>query len=556
MVEYRPSDSTDSFVWAFCADSWSVTDRRRYYALIFALVFFFVIHLVAIATIGLLVQPGFDVARPALERAAYISEHTLLWRIGWLPWQLSALSDVIVSLALIWWLRGRGPSMALRWAYLALLLNLIAGIPEQLYELRLVTSHVGVAEAVATERHALLEFEGQQQTALIVTSIWGAGFYLLMTVAWHRALTLAAGVHGWLTGVIGKLLALSLGGLVLATGLVALQVWGGFHSAIAIAVTAGVGFIAVCVWSLAACDIAGRAHHQDGEDAEMHLLRWPNDGPLRWFAGIANSKGLRDGGRVVPFAKLKSDIEDVVYLNWLVPTEDAQRVLPSPLVCDDLDGYTAVSVLTYCHGGFGPAIYGPFRKLLPSPRQSNWRLYPEPVPADSAPDAIYFFKTALSTWPHVVISRLIADGLPSHYPQRFEHERSGNAVRTLVDPGAGSSPSLRSNVVEHDQHDLPEAWANRFDDWGSAVTYLFDQNRGLQVDGTSGDVRQSTINIPITIDGIRQATIDELEMAGIPPELLIDAANPTLFAFVVPNVPFEATGEGVALSGSRESDHA
>src|SRR5258706_10287581 len=35
-------------------------------------------------------------------RMAYIASHPWLWRIGWLPWQVTAASDLLLAVALFW----------------------------------------------------------------------------------------------------------------------------------------------------------------------------------------------------------------------------------------------------------------------------------------------------------------------------------------------------------------------------------------------------------------------------------------------------------------------
>lgn len=517
--------------------------RRQYQRIIWALALFLVIHLLALPAMALLVRPGFDVARTDLERATFISENRWLWRLGWLPWQLSALSDVIFSIFLIQWVRARQQSAALKWAIAGLGLNLAASIPEQISEAILVTGHVGLADQATTNPEALQDFADQERFLFGVASVWSGFVYVAMTLAWHRALSLTAGVTGWFDGFAGRVVLIALVALSALAGLAAIQVTTDWTSPVLVAVVAAVGFLGMCLWSLAAADLAGQPGHIRAQDASLHDVRWPADRRFSFVANIVASTGLRDLGRLVPFMPLRSDIEDVVYLNWLVPTTAAQGVLPKPLVCDDLDGMTAVSILTYRHGHFGPSIFGPLRKLMPSPSQSNWRLYIEPVPASGERDAIYFFKTALDSIPHVMGAHLVADGLPVHLAQRVEHTRASDTITSLVDPGGGSAPGLRSVVTEDDQGQLPPAWQGRFSDWESAVHYLVEQNRALFIDADAGSVCESQIHIPMEHKTIVPVTITSFEIDGIPAELLPQDQNSTLLGFVVPSVRFDALRE-------------
>ena len=274
-------------------------------------------------------------------------------------------------------------------------------------------------------------------------------------------------------------------------------------------------------------------------------MRWPTVGVVASsLAQIGNSRGLRDLIRtsevVLPVPVLASDISDVVYLNWLVPVERVAALLPAPLRLDSFDGQTFVTVLTYRHNHFGPNLLGPLRRLMPSPCQSNWRLYVEPECDDAQRDAIYFFKTCLAHSFLVLASRLLSDGLPSQRPLKLEHHRNGDQFSSLIDPGVGSAPDLKSTVRVHDQRDLPLALGSVFTNWEEAVNYLVQQNRGINVLPAHGSIRESTIDIPISLDLVRPATLDEkIESRFL--EKIVDGCEP--FAFVVPQVNFRALGE-------------
>ncbi len=539
-------------------------ERQRYQWLIWAFTFFLVVHLVALLSMALLVQPGFNVAEPAAERAAYIVEHQWLWRLGWLPWQLSALSDLLISLTLILWLHTYSHSRALKWAVAGLAFNLAASIPEQIGEWRLVTSHIETASQAGQSAANLDTFTDEQNSLLSVIGVWGGFVYLFMTLAWHRALRLGAGIEAWWSGFSGKLVAFVTVALFLLTAVTAGQVWLDWQPTLAITGLAGAGFLAVCLWAFVAADLAGRLHHSDedslaaqsiGTTDSAHHLVWPTAGPVSAIAGVLNSSGVRDMTRILPFAKLRSDIRNVVYLNWLIPTEQAQTVLPYPLLCDDLDGYTAVSVLTYNHGSFGPPFLGPLRRFFPSPNQTNWRLYVQPANSRAAQDSIYFFSTALDSTPHVVGSRLGSDGLPAHRVKTIEHTRcnepsptggSVQTIRTVVDPGRGRGPRLRATVTETQAKALNPVWAERFEDWDLAVSYLVEQNASVVVDQGAGVVRESVITIPVQMRHIRPAMVTELNPSGIPACLLPDPADlPSVLAFVLPEVTLDSVREGV-----------
>ena len=61
-----------------------------------------------------------------------------------------------------------------------------------------------------------------------------------------------------------------------------------------------------------------------------------------------------------------------------MPARNLASVVPPGVSLIQEGGHTLLTVLTYRHGHFGPAFLGPLRKLLPSPLQSNWRVYLAP----------------------------------------------------------------------------------------------------------------------------------------------------------------------------------
>lgn len=519
---------------------------------------------------------------------------------------------------------------ALRWAYIAAVLNLAATIPEQLVELILITSHIGVAKDVveanegALLTQALAAFVDEQQWVLSISSVWAGFVYLPMTLAWHHSLSLVAGATKAFEGFVGKVVLASIGTLGVSVLFVAGQVWLDWKPSLVLSAAAGIGFVLLCVWSVAVSDLAGRAHHRpqndslpangfpnssgpnssapntsapnsspaisgpvrdgafqdgaaqdgavagDGATSEanaqglapgadsryqaegLHQLVWPTRSYGTWLEGPLNSRGLRDLMRLLPWINLRSDITDVVYLNWLVPTKKAATILPQPLRCADLDGLTAVSVLTYRHGSLGPTMLGPLRSLLPSPLQSNWRLYLQPVTPGGRQDAIYFFKTVLGSTAHVVGARLAADGLPAHRSLTFSHECAADQISIQIEAGHGSSPALSVLASQHAEHTLPPAWAERFENWKTAATYLIEQNAAVYIDVETGQPNESRIAIPIDLATVNPVSVQDLDISGIPDALMPppspDDPSEWCFGFVVPAVRFDALGEGPVTS--------
>jgi len=68
-----------------------------------ALVITFVAHGLAMLSMIAFLLPGLPGGTTAEDaaRIAYIAAHPWLWRLGWLPWQITAGSDLLLAIALL-----------------------------------------------------------------------------------------------------------------------------------------------------------------------------------------------------------------------------------------------------------------------------------------------------------------------------------------------------------------------------------------------------------------------------------------------------------------------
>jgi hypothetical protein len=68
-----------------------------------ALLFSFAIHGVAMISMALLLLPGMPGGGTLSDeqRLRYIAGHPWLWRLGWIPWGLTALSDLLIAVGLL-----------------------------------------------------------------------------------------------------------------------------------------------------------------------------------------------------------------------------------------------------------------------------------------------------------------------------------------------------------------------------------------------------------------------------------------------------------------------
>ena len=148
-----------------------------------ALVATFLLHglaMLAMATLLLPMMPGGPTADDR-ARVALLAAHATRWRLGWLPWGLTAVSDVALAAALVRW-----PRVPRALAWTSLLLVCAAVVPDQLAQVLWVTR--GVALARAGNLGAYLAFEGD---VFRLTGAWAALLYTASAVAWCACLAAA-----------------------------------------------------------------------------------------------------------------------------------------------------------------------------------------------------------------------------------------------------------------------------------------------------------------------------------------------------------------------------
>lgn len=126
---------------------------------------------------------------------------------------------------------------------------------------RAVGSHIELAQNFGQSAASASAFIDAQLRAFAVTNVWSGTFYLLMTLAWHRALTSMAPTYRMGTLTIGAMTV----GFVAASTIMAWQIWAtpeaapNSLSSLILAGVSGIGFISVIVWVPIASDQARRA---------------------------------------------------------------------------------------------------------------------------------------------------------------------------------------------------------------------------------------------------------------------------------------------------------
>ncbi|WP_426072343.1 DUF2071 domain-containing protein [Janthinobacterium sp. DSP2-3-3] len=279
----------------------------------------------------------------------------------------------------------------------------------------------------------------------------------------------------------------------------------------------------------------------------MHdnTYRHPRAGwPGRLFAALANCTHFANLRQAVmsrlPFLTLHSDVRDVVYVSWLVDAAAAQKLLPAGVILWQREGKTPFTVLTYRHGHFGPALPTPLRRLLPSPLQSNWRLYLDHTPPGApAVPCVYFLKNIMDSLPHALGTRLFSDILPTHLAAGMTLEVRATQAHCSIAGGAGSAPALDVQADIASSQTLDGDWQQLFGNWHDAVAFLACQDAAIAHVPRNDKLVFGEIDLPVDLDQVQALTALRADCAllgQLPP-----VSSP--FAFLVPEVPFKALSE-------------
>jgi hypothetical protein len=161
-----------------------------------ALLLNFLMHGLAMLSLVALLLPGLPGGSGADDaaRISYVATHPWQWRLGWLPWQLSAAADILLAVALVRtrWIR-RIP------AVLTLILTVAAVLPDQSGQARWITEGVRLAQLAARTHDpaAYLRFEADtyRTVAALAATLYTVGalgwtWCFAAAGTWNRRLTL------------------------------------------------------------------------------------------------------------------------------------------------------------------------------------------------------------------------------------------------------------------------------------------------------------------------------------------------------------------------------
>jgi hypothetical protein len=192
----------------------------------------------------------------------------------------------------------------------------------------------------------------------------------------------------------------------------------------------------------------------------------------------------------------------VIYINYLVEAAHLEPWLPPGLELQRVgpDGqWAAFSSLSYRHGHFGPALLGPLRRLLPSPVQTNWRVYVRDP--RTGREGIYFVTNAIDWTLHALAARLMSEGMPMHVLHRARLARAATGEIDLVlDPGAGSAPDAVAHLAPLPARPTDGSWQAAFPTYEAMLAYIVPQDRAFSVQPWYGRVTRQEIVLGIPLD--------------------------------------------------------
>jgi hypothetical protein len=448
----------------------------------------FLVHglaLLSMATLLLPTLPGGS-AHDDAERIATIAAHPWRFRAGWLPWQLCAVADLWMSIAMVRvrWLP-RAP------AVLVLLLTLVAVVPDQYAQAVWVSRGAQLAQ---TDARAYLALE---RALFPLTAGWGALFYTLGALAWTWCFAKA----GTWSRALSMLSATTWAAMIVAV-VSTLLPEAVRPSPRFVSAANGIGFLQLQLWLALVCEeVLRRARPYEPWG---RLARWihPGSGPLaRALEAIANSRLLGALLEPIPELEMRSDIRDVVYVNYLLPARALEPLVPPGLELQRLGPkgeHALFTFLTYRHGHFGFALLGPLRRLMPSPVQTNWRIHVRDPRSGYA--GIMFLTNAMDNTGLALAARMTTEGMPMHVLRRAKLVREGNALTVVLDPGSGSAPDAELVLRDADPPSLEGVWAECFRDFHDFLAYCVPQDRAMSSQPLRGRVSRQEIDLGIPLD--------------------------------------------------------
>ena len=486
-----------------------------------------VVHAVAIVGTVFLLWSGLP-GSPAdgAERIAYLVEHTRAWRWGWFAWALVAAANVLLGVALV-----RTAWVPRRPARITLAITIAAAVPDVVGQILWTTWGVGLAAAATDANPAgYVAFETYVRLAVCVVAGFG---YLLAGLGWSWCFR-SAGVWSrrltWLTLATWGMFAAAIGFYFLS------RPW--------MAVFNAFGFVLLVGWLIAVTDrVVARCRP---DEATGRYAPWRH--PIGRYLGavidrVANSRFVRILGEWLPTSPLASDVRDVVYVNYLVDAERLEPLVPEGFELQRVgpDGRHALfTIVTYRNGHVGPPWLGPLRQHLPSPVQSDWRIYVADPKGGNR--GVCVVTSTISSTPYALGGRMLSDVAAMHVPQHTNLVRDASGtIHLSLYPGGGSAPDVLATLRPSLEHSLPADWLACFGDWREFLGYCLPQDSAMSFQPWYDRVTRRTFELSVSPNDCRRldGTVESRAAAA-----LLGDATPLCF-----HVPFAKLRIGRAVFG-------
>lgn len=254
--------------------------------------------------------------------------------------------------------------------------------------------------------------------------------------------------------------------------------------------------------------------------------------------------------RFLPFLRMESQATDTVYMSWLVDIEHIKDRFPESVQLWEKDGKTIFSILFYQHHHFGLHYLGPFRKLFPSPKQSNWRFY---LAESLVPNAVIFEQIVVNNMLYVFGGRLLSDEMPAQYDPNIQNiviknndGKSKDNLNADMDIYAQITMDETYRLEVHLQNgvekQLDETWSKMFQNWDEAINFLVPKEHvWVEHVDQPNNLSQADIRIDANLESIEALKIIDIE-CPLFKELGI-TKDQSAFCFFIPNLDFHVLNE-------------
>ncbi|MBK8258236.1 MAG: DUF2071 domain-containing protein [Polyangiaceae bacterium] len=487
----------------------------------------FVVHGLAIVIMALVLAPMLPGGGEPDDRlrVASIANQPLRFRLGWLPWHLCAVADLWMAVAMlrVKWI----PKLP---AALVLVLTLGAVFPDQYAQISWVTHGVDLAKQAHSEA-GLTRYLKYESSIFVMTASYAAFLYTIAALGWTWAFAKAgtwSRALTWLSIPTWAIMLTVTSVFFLPPSFRLPPEWVAGGNAL--------GFLLLQVWLALVTEQVlrrGRPIAPFGRDARW---RHPSSNPMaRILDWVTNSRLAGVFLEPLPAFAMRSDITDVVYVNYLVPVEKLLPLVPPGLELQRLGSnsqFGLFTFLTYQHHHFGFRILGPLRRFMPSPVQTNWRIHVRDPRRGTL--GIYFVTNAITNTFQAVGARMLTEGMPMHVLARGEVKRDHNGhMHLTLDPGNGTGPKAEAHLQPAPSLAWEDVWKECFPSFQAFLEYCVPQDRAFSTQLAANTITRQEIHlgIPLSICEPMTGEVNSPSAAAI-----VGTAQPVCFR--VPNVNF------------------